>query len=528
MDKLLVQQRNTSTREPLNCLLIDSFYIQWDMNQDYQIQLTAYDDGSLAYNMLDSESMLFWQGQEFIIKQCVPDFSKGVSTKSITATHIMYECGRVFQYNVNSGTKSYSVNDVLAFYFNGNKIGFNYKVIGNFQNAQIQDLGNGSGKDCLTKITSTWPDAIIWPDNYCICVYSRDAFEKDNGNRIDYLHDSEEVKLTYDSTTITNYTKCISGTHTVTETKTTTSTTTVSDGAAKVQADARKYLGVPYVWGGSGGARGGNPFNGMDCSSFVSQVYKDFGINIPAYTVSMESCGYQVPLSQVQTGDMLFYGPHGATHHIALALDNKNMIFEPQPGESCKQEPISYYPPSWALRNAQMNAIVTGSHQETTTSTETDDKDVKWFNDFFVQNDDSVKKWGIHPMPAISDDRFHDANSAKQYALSQMQPEPTLSIDVTNDTNVKPQAGELRHLFIKPANLTTVVAVVGYQWYPLSKTQNTKLTLNNTAKTIFDYQTAHQNSIKNAIQNIQNSNNAAIDSVRLNTINAGESVISYD
>ena len=129
-------------------------------------------------------------------------------------------------------------------------------------------------------------------------------------------------------------------------------------GAQKVIADAEKYLGVPYLWGGHNKS---NPFAGMDCSGFVSQVYYDFGINIPAYTVSMESCGYEVPMSDVTTGDMLFYGPHGATHHVALALDNKNMIFEPQPGEVCKKEPISDYPPNFAIRNKQMYAIVEGN-----------------------------------------------------------------------------------------------------------------------------------------------------------------------
>lgn len=111
----------------------------------------------------------------------------------------------------------------------------------------------------------------------------------------------------------------------------------VSDGTKKLQDTARKYLGVPYVWGGAGGARGGNPYSGMDCSSFVSQVYTDLGINIPAFTVSMESYGHQISRSEVQAGDMGFYGSHGASYYITLALDNKRMIYEPAPGQSCME-----------------------------------------------------------------------------------------------------------------------------------------------------------------------------------------------
>ena len=134
----------------------------------------------------------------------------------------------------------------------------------------------------------------------------------------------------------------------------------VSGGAKKLQDTARKYLGVPYVWGGAGGARGGNPYSGMDCSSFVSQVYKDLGINIPAYTVDMEGYGHQISRSEVQAGDMGFYGNHGASYHITLALDNKRMIYEPAPGQSCMEQDINAYPPNWWIRNDSMARIVAG------------------------------------------------------------------------------------------------------------------------------------------------------------------------
>lgn len=134
----------------------------------------------------------------------------------------------------------------------------------------------------------------------------------------------------------------------------------VSGGAKKLQDTARKYLGVPYVWGGAGGARGGNPYSGMDCSSFVSQVYKDLGINIPAYTVDMERYGHQISRSEVQAGDMGFYGNHGASYHITLALDNKRMIYEPAPGQSCMEQDINAYPPNWWIRNNDMARIVAG------------------------------------------------------------------------------------------------------------------------------------------------------------------------
>ena len=74
---------------------------------------------------------------------------------------------------------------------------------------------------------------------------------------------------------------------------------------------------------------------------------KILGINIPAYTVDMESYGHQISRSEVQAGDMGFYGNHGASYHITLALDNKRMIYEPAPGQSCMEQNIDAYPPTW-------------------------------------------------------------------------------------------------------------------------------------------------------------------------------------
>lgn len=121
---------------------------------------------------------------------------------------------------------------------------------------------------------------------------------------------------------------------------------------------AKTYLGVPYVWGGLGGSRGGDGHNGTDCSGLVSDIYKHYGINIPAYTVAMESCGHEISRSDVQFGDMGFFGPHGGTYHVYMAISNEEYIAEPQPGQTCYIGKIDEYPASFWLRNDQMAALV--------------------------------------------------------------------------------------------------------------------------------------------------------------------------
>ncbi len=554
MDKLLVRGLKRTEIEPLGLSSLDpdSFYITWAMNETWQLQFTARDDGSVSYNMLDDESSVFYDGQEYIVKQCIPDFVEGTKAKDVVATHVYNEISRIRKYkqyidtsdpssgqstNVKANpddtgssddnssvtqngnttiTKTdegdnqenqiwYSLEDVLKYYLDGNSLGFTYQIIGNFGKSRIEQLQDGNGTDMLSKIVEHWPNAVIFPDNRNIRVYNIDDFEKDYGNRLDYEYNTTEFKLTYDSTSLTNEVFCIGAKYSVeTETETDSDDGNSSGtGAQAVIADAKKYLGVPYVYGGAGGARGGSPYSGMDCSSFVSQVYKDFGINIPAYTVSMESYGHEISRDQVQTGDMGFYGSKGASHHICLALDNNTMIYEPQPGEACKTEPISYYPPTWWERNDDMAKIVAGGSSDDSGGASTSTSaEYYYFAPFWVKDLDSISKYGEHPLEQIEDERFHDANSMRQYALSQLQPEPSLTVEVTTYTHMKPIPGDKIHCMIPDGELSTNLAVVGFDWYPLSETNYSVFTLNTNAQNILDYQASQRNDLNKAFSQI--------------------------
>lgn len=568
MDKLLVRGLKRTEIEPLGLSSLDpdSFYITWAMNETWQLQFTARDDGSVAYNMLDDESSVFYDGQEYIVKQCIPDFVDGTKAKDVVATHVYNEASRIRKYkqyidtsdpssgqstNVkdnpddtgSSGDNSsvtqngnttitktdegdnqenqiwYSLEDVLKYYLDGNSLGFTYQIIGNFGKSRIEQLQDGNGTDMLSKIVEHWPNAVIFPDNRNIRVYNIDDFEKDYGNRLDYEYNTTEFKLTYDSTSLTNEVFCVGAKYSVeTETETDSDSGNSSGaGAQAVIADAKKYLGVPYKYGYGRPVGTANPYNGMDCSSFVSRVYYDFGINIPAYTVAMESYGHEISRDQVQTGDMGFYGSKGASHHICLALDNNTMIYEPQPGEVCKTEPISYYPPTWWERNDDMAKIVAGGSSDDSGGASTSTSaEYYYFAPFWVKDLDSINKYGEHPLEQIEDERFHDANSMRQYALSQLQPEPSLTVEVTTYTHMKPIPGDKIHCMIPDGELSTNLAVVGFDWYPLSETNYSVFTLNTNAQNILDYQASQRNDLNKAFSQISKQS-IAITNIANNT-----------
>lgn len=577
-NKVKVRGVGRTETEPLNCIDPDSFYIDWEANSTWSLQFTAHNDRSFAYSMLDAQASLFFDGQEYIIKQAEPDTSGRVNTIEVVATHVYFELSRIRKYktyidpadadkqtdvevygstqndNNNSGDDSgddddpnaqktettttegntttkttvtktdetkedsdenqveYHIEDVLKHWIDGNQLGFSYQVIGDFPTARLEELADGSGTDMLSKITEAWPNAVIYPDNRNIRVYAQDQFYKDYGNRLDYEYNTTEFKWTFDSTSLTNEVMCIGGKYSI-ETQVDTSTSgddshgSGGAGADKVVNDAKQYLGVPYVWGGAGGARGGDPYSGMDCSSFVSQVYKDMGINIPAYTVAMEPYGHEIDRSQVQTGDMGFYGSHGGSYHISMALNNSTMIYEPAPGQSCMTQSIDSYPPTWWERNDQMAAIVAGDSDSggdtTSESSSSTSSEYYYFAPFMYRDEESIKKYGEYPAEPFEDDRFSDKNSMIESAKAKIKPHPALSAEVTTYSHFKPIAGDMIHIMVKEQSICTNEAVVGFNWYPYSMANPTSVTLNSSEQNILDYQHSRQVALSDAIEAVK-------------------------
>ena len=93
-----------------------------------------------------------------------------------------------------------------------------------------------------------------------------------------------------------------------------------------VVAVAKKYIGVPYVWGGT------NPASGMDCSGFTQRVFKDLGVELPRVVSDQMRQGTPVAsLAEAKPGDLLvsFGG-----NHISIYLGNGKAIDAPVPGKT--------------------------------------------------------------------------------------------------------------------------------------------------------------------------------------------------
>ena len=83
---------------------------------------------------------------------------------------------------------------------------------------------------------------------------------------------------------------------------------------------------MPYVWGGNTPA-------GFDCSGLVQWAYAQVGISLPHYSGAQFDDTTQIPLADIEPGDLLFYGP-GGDEHVAMYVGGGSMIEAPYTGAS--------------------------------------------------------------------------------------------------------------------------------------------------------------------------------------------------
>ncbi|MEH7415251.1 LysM peptidoglycan-binding domain-containing protein [Neobacillus drentensis] len=114
--------------------------------------------------------------------------------------------------------------------------------------------------------------------------------------------------------------------------------TTVSK-AQIVINEANKYIGTPYLWGGSTPA-------GFDCSGYTSYVFAKAGITIPR-TAATQWSGLK-PVSTPNPGDLVFFETYapGPTH-VGIYLGNNKFIQAGSSGVSIADMTNSYWKPRY-------------------------------------------------------------------------------------------------------------------------------------------------------------------------------------
>jgi peptidoglycan DL-endopeptidase CwlO len=119
-------------------------------------------------------------------------------------------------------------------------------------------------------------------------------------------------------------------------TSSTGSSSTASESA--VVTEAQKYLGVPYLWGGT------DPAKGLDCSGFTQLVYGNLGVDLPRTSSQQATAGRAVAsVADARPGDLVFFdysSSRAGVDHVGIYIGNGKMIAAPQAGESVKVQDV--------------------------------------------------------------------------------------------------------------------------------------------------------------------------------------------
>jgi cell wall-associated NlpC family hydrolase len=106
-------------------------------------------------------------------------------------------------------------------------------------------------------------------------------------------------------------------------------------------ADAMKYKGTAYRWGGS------SPDTGFDCAGLVQWAYAQQGIQIPRVTEQqiLAGNGTAVDRKHLVPGDLVFFSAAGDVHHVGISMGGDRFLHAPHTGDVVKESSLDepYY-----------------------------------------------------------------------------------------------------------------------------------------------------------------------------------------
>lgn len=200
MDDIIVRNYEQTKEEILVRYDKDSFYEDWQQNETWEIGLSVTSlINQEVFDLIEYESSIIFNGQEFIIKKMTENVVGGLVTKQIVATHIYYTIQDGYQYEKVTGTKS--INQLLTHIFKAGNRGFTWEVIDpnkKFLTVQQENFGDGNYLKLINELLSDY-NAVVIPNNKHLMFYPISEYGRKVEEQIRYKYNTDEVTFDIDT-----------------------------------------------------------------------------------------------------------------------------------------------------------------------------------------------------------------------------------------------------------------------------------------------------------------------------------------
>lgn len=200
MDDIIVRNYEQTKKEILVGYDKDSFYEDWQQNETWEIGLSVTNlINQEVFDLIEYESSIIFNGQEFIIKKMTENVVGGLVTKQIVATHIYYTIQDGYQYEKVTGTKS--INQLLTHIFKAGNRGFTWEIIDQnkkFLTVQQENYGDGNYLKLVNELLSDY-NAVVIPNNKHLMFYPISEYGQKVEEQIRYKYNTDEVTFDIDT-----------------------------------------------------------------------------------------------------------------------------------------------------------------------------------------------------------------------------------------------------------------------------------------------------------------------------------------
>jgi cell wall-associated NlpC family hydrolase len=124
---------------------------------------------------------------------------------------------------------------------------------------------------------------------------------------------------------------------------TATVSTPASGSVATVIDFLKAQVGDAYIMGATGP-------DAWDCSSLVQAAFRQVGVDLPRVSQDQSMVGTEVGTSNLQVGDILYWGGKGSAYHVGVYIGDGQYLDAANPSKGVVIQDLSGYPASGAVR----------------------------------------------------------------------------------------------------------------------------------------------------------------------------------